>query len=73
MKRPKAKLDGTRGSTYQDGAPQLEAAEQKGDLLIRDLWHNRTDSVHNMCVVNTDAKTHALKTPKECLQESERG
>ena len=26
-----------------------------------------------MCVVNTDAKTHALKNPEKCMQEAERG
>ena len=37
VKRPEAKPASTRGSTEQDGAA-LEATEQKGDLLIRDLW-----------------------------------
>ena len=37
---------------------QLEATEKKGDLLIRDLWQSGTDSVHNMHVVNTEAKYH---------------
>ena len=73
MKRPKANPDGTRGSTDQDGAPLPEATEHKGDLLIRDLWQNWTDSVHDMRFVNTDAKTHAVKTPNNCLQELDRG
>ena len=47
--------------------------EQKGDLLIRDLWQNGTESVHDMRVVNADAKTHVLKNPEKCLQEAERG
>ena len=58
----KAKRAGTSGTTDQDGAPPPEATEHKGDLLIRDLWQNGMDSVHNMCVVNTDAKTNAVKT-----------
>ena len=66
VKRPKAKPDGTGGSTER-------ATEQKGDLLIRDLCQNGTDSVHDMSVVNTDAKTHAVKTPEKCLQEAGRG
>ena len=41
-----------------DKAPPLEAMEQKGDLLIRDLGQNGTDSVHEMRVVNTDTKSH---------------
>ena len=73
MKRAKAKTDGTRGSTGQDGAPPPEATEQKGDLLIHDLWQNGTESVHDMRVVNTYDKTHYVKTPEKCLQEAERG
>ena len=44
----------------------------KGNLLIRDLWQNETDIVHNMHVVNTDVKYHSAKTPEKCLQEAER-
>ena len=35
----------------QDSASPPEATEQKGDLLIYDLWQNKTDRVHNMRVV----------------------
>ena len=31
------------------------------------------DSVHNMRVVNTDAKSHSVKTPEKCLQEAVKG
>ena len=50
-----------------------EVTEQKGELLIRDLWKQGTDSVHDMCVVNTYALPYARKTPEKCLQKSERG
>ena len=50
-----------------------EVTEQKGDLLIRDLWQQDTDSVHDMRVVNTDALLHRLKDPYRCLHEAERG
>ena len=73
VKRTKAKPAGTSGSTDHDGAPPPEATEQKGDILIRDLYHNGTNSVHNMRVVNTDANTHAVKTTEKCLQEVKRG
>ena len=73
VKRLKAKTAGASGSTDQDGAPPPEATEQKGDILIRDLWQNRTDSIHDMRVVNTDAKSHSTKPPEKCLQEAERG
>ena len=71
MKRPKAKPAGPSGSTNQVDTPP-EATEQKGDLLLWDLWQNGTDSVHNMCVVNTDAKSYWEKSPKRCLEEAER-
>ena len=38
--------------------------------MIRDLCQNVTKSVHNMHVVNTDAKSVLVKTPKRCLQEA---
>ena len=41
----------------------LEVTEQKGDLLIHDLWQQETDSVHNMRFVNTDALAHRTKDP----------
>ena len=73
VERPKVKPSGTSGKTDQDGAPPPEATEKKGDLLIRDLWKKGNGSVHNMRVVNTDAKTHTMKPPEKCLQEAERG
>ena len=45
-----------------------EAMEQKGDLLIRYLLQNGMDSVRDMHVVNTDAKSHLDKTPEKWLQ-----
>ena len=46
--------------------------EQKGDLLISDLWQNGIYSVHDMRVVNTDARSHLEKPPEKFLQEAER-
>ena len=45
--------------------------EQKGNLLIRDLWQNVIYSVNDMRVVNTDANYHQAKAPEECLKEEE--
>ena len=73
VKRPKDKPARTIGSTDRDSAPLPEAMEQKGDLLIRELCQNRTNSVHDMRVMNTDAKYHSGKTPEKCQQEAERG
>ena len=51
---------------------KIEAMEQKGNLLICDLWENGTDSVNDMLVLNTEAKSHSLKTLEKCLQEADR-
>ena len=72
-KRTKAKPARASGTTDRDRAPSPEVTKQKGDLLIHDLWQNGTDSVHDMCVVSTDAKSHSAKTPEKCLQEVESG
>ena len=72
LKRPKAKPARTTGTTALDNSPLLDATEYKGELLIRDLWYNGTDSVHDMCVVNTVAKSHSSKPPEKCLKESVR-
>ena len=50
-----------------------EVTEQKGDLLIRDLWQQGTNSVHNMRVVNTDILSYVKKTPEKRLHKDERG
>ena len=72
MTRSKAQPTGPSDNTKQEDSPP-EATEQKGDLLIRDLWANGTYSVHDMRVVNTDAKSYWEKSPKRCLEEAERG
>ena len=53
-------------------AQQLQSTEKKGYLLINELWKKGTYSVHDMHVVNIDAKSHSAKTPEKCLQEAER-
>ena len=50
-----------------------EVTEQKGDLLIRDLWQQGTDSVNDMRVVNTDTLTHTTKDLEKSPHEAERG
>ena len=57
VKRTKSKPTGPGDTTDPYDTPP-EATEQKGDLLLRDLWQNGTDSVQDMLVVNTDAKSY---------------
>ena len=71
MKRTKAKPAGPSGITNTEETPP-EATEHKGDLLLRELWQNGTDSVQDMHVVNTDAKSYWEKSPKKCLEEAEK-
>ena len=74
MSRTKPKPAGSKLTTPPDATTAApEVTEQKGDLLIRDLWQQGTDSVHDMRVVNTDALTHRTKDPEKCLHEAERG
>ena len=61
VKRMKATPAGTSGNKDRAVAPSPEVTEQKGDLIIRDLWKNETDSVHAMRVANTYAPSHKTK------------
>ena len=73
VKRTKATPSGA-GRNSNNAVVQLpEVTEQKGDLIIRDLLQQGTESVHDMRVVNTDAPTHRTKDPARCLHEAERG
>ena len=69
MKTPKTKPVRSKATKATSAMPLLEAMEQNGDLLIRDLWQNGTDSVHDMRIVNTYTKSHLAKTPEKFLQE----
>ena len=69
--RKKAQPAGPGGNTAPETTPPGDS-EQKGDLLIRDLWKNGTDSIHDMRVVNTDAKSYWGRSPEKCLEEAER-
>ena len=71
VKKQKANPDGSKTTNATSATPPTEATEQRGDLLIRELRQNGTDSVHSMRVVNTDAKSHSEKTPEKCLHDTE--
>ena len=44
------------GSLLNNPYVAKEASDQKGDLLIRNLWKRETNIIHNMCVVNTNIR-----------------
>ena len=71
VKRTKATPAGSNGNSGHTAAPEI--TEQMEELLIRELWQQGTDSVHDMCVVNTDAPTYQKKEPEKCIHKSERG
>ena len=58
------------GKEKLKGSPSKDDGELKGDLLIRDLWKQVMDSIHNMRVVNTDATSYQSKNPEKCLETS---
>ena len=72
VKRPIENPVRPKATKSTPATPPLETTENKGDLLIHDLWQNGTDSVQNMHFLNTDANPHLEKTPEKCLQEAER-
>ena len=63
MKTTKSTPSGVGGKKDHAVAPPSEVTEQKGYLLIRELWQQGTDSVHDMRVVNTGAQSHRTKNP----------
>ena len=73
VKRTKATPAGAGGNTNHAVVQPPEVTEKKGNLFIRDLWQQGTDSVHDMRVVNTDTPTHRTKDPERCLHAAERG
>ena len=74
MSMTKPKPAGSKLTSPQDATTAApEVTEQKCDLLIRDLWYQGTDSVHDMGVVNTDTLSYICRSPEKCLQEAERG
>ena len=74
MSRTKPKPAGSKLTTPPDAKTEApDVTEQKGDLLIGDLWQQGIDSVHDMRVVNTDALSYVHRSPEKCLHEANGG
>ena len=73
MKRTKSAPARAGGTSNNAAVQPPEATDQKGDLLIRDLWQQGTDSVHDMRAVNTATPRRRTKDPAKFLNEAERG
>ena len=60
-------------NAYPEGSPTnnpeatTDNSEQKGDLLICDLWQRGTGSIHNMRVVNTDTLYYRNNSLDKCI------
>ena len=53
-------------------APPPKEGEEKGHLLIQELWTQGADSIHDMRVVNTDTVSYQSKTLEKCLETAKR-
>ena len=73
VKKKKAAPAGAGGTSTQSEVQPSEVTEQKGNILIQDLWQQGTNSVQDMRVVNTDALTYQIKDPEKCLHKAEKG
>ena len=40
--------------------------------MIRDLWTQGTDSIHNINVVNTDTVSYQAQNPENCMDTADR-
>ena len=60
----------TNPTREMPAAPKV--TEQKGNLLIRDIWQQWTDSFHIMRVMNADTLLYLKKSPEKCLHEAEK-
>ena len=55
----------TTGSPHNNSPVNTENLEQKGYLIIRNIWQRGTESIHYMRVVNTDTPSHRKKLSRE--------
>ena len=53
------------GSANNNPPAFRDATENKGNLLIHDLWQIGTDSIHKMCVLNTDVISYQNNPPEK--------
>ena len=70
VKRTKAAPARAGGTNNNAEVQPPEVTEQKGDLLIRDIWQQGTDIVHDMRVMNTDTPMHRTKDPVRCVHKA---
>ena len=60
------------GKDKLKGSPLKGKEKMKGGLLVRYLWTQGKDSIHDMCVVNTDAAYYQSKNTEKCLETAKK-
>ena len=60
------------GKEKLNGSPSQDEEELKEDILIKYLWRQGTDSIHDMRVVNTDTASYQYKNPNKCLETADK-
>ena len=60
------------GKEKLKGSSSKDKGELKGNLLIRELWTQGTDIIHDTHVGNTDATSYQSKPPEKCLETAEK-
>ena len=54
-------------SLHSNPPTSKDTPYQEGDFLIRHLWYIGMETIHDICVVNTDALSHHKKSPEKCI------
>ena len=56
-------------SSTQDGRPTAASDKDlRGDILIKNLWARQQDTILDIAVIDTDAKTHSTQDPLKVLE-----
>ena len=54
------------------GSPLKDEEGLKGGLLVRDIWTQGTESIHDIRHVSTKAASYQYKTPEKNLETTDR-
>ena len=54
------------------GSPLKNKGGMMGGLLIRDLWTQEKDSIHNMLSINTDTTSYQSKNSEKLMEAAEK-
>ena len=63
---------GGKAKAKGNGSLPKDEGELREGLLIQYIWMQGTDSIHDMCVMNTDVVSHQSKNTEKCMETAER-